>query len=169
MDSITSFLDYWFKQGLIEATVARFSSIFASVNQRVGEIAVDVGATPQSFNSSVFDMIRTLSETVVLPIAGLILTFVLTYELITMIIEKNNMVEVDGLTIYKWVLKAFAAVFILSNAFPIVMGIFELAQTVVNASPRQVSVAFARFGSSRIRFAGSDVSACDLGLRNGYS
>ncbi len=84
-------------------------------------------------------MIQTLSETVVLPIAGMILTFVLTYELITMIIEKNNMADFDTFNIYKWIFKTFVAVYILSNTFTIVMGVFELAQSVVNQSAGIIS------------------------------
>lgn len=93
-----------------------------------------MGQTPQGWNSDIFAMIRNLSETVVLPIAGMILTFVLCYELITMIIEKNNMAEFDTFNIYKWIFKTFVAVYILSNTFTIVMGVFELAQSVVNGS-----------------------------------
>ena len=129
----------WLKQGLIDGIVSKFSGIFESINQQVGDIASQVGQTPQGWNSGVFSMIRTLSETVVLPIAGMILTFVLVYELISMIIEKNNMADFDTFNIYKWIFKTFVAVYILSNTFPIVMGIFELAQTVVNGSAGIIS------------------------------
>jgi len=139
MDSLFDFITEWLKQGLIEAITSKFSGIFESVNNQVGEIASQVGQTPQGWNSGVFSMIQTLSETVVLPIAGMILTFVLTYELITMIIEKNNMADFDTFNIYKWIFKTFVAVYILSNAFTIVMAIFELAQTVVNGSAGIIS------------------------------
>jgi len=139
MNSLFDFITEWLKQGLIEAITSKFSGIFESVNNQVGEIASQVGQTPQGWNSGVFSMIQTLSETVVLPIAGMILTFVLTYELITMIIEKNNMADFDTFNIYKWIFKTFVAVYILSNAFTIVMGIFELAQTVVNGSAGIIS------------------------------
>ena len=139
MNSLFDFITEWLKQGLIEAITSKFSGIFESVNNQVGEIASQVGQTPQGWNSGVFSMIQTLSETVVLPIAGMILTFVLTYELITMIIEKNNMADFDTFNIYKWIFKTFVAVYILSNAFTIVMAIFELAQTVVNGSAGIIS------------------------------
>jgi hypothetical protein len=84
----------WLKQCLIDAIMASFTGIFDDVNQQVGDIAVQVGQTPEGWNSGVFAMIRTLSETVVIPIAGMILTFVLCYELIQLIIEKNNLSEV---------------------------------------------------------------------------
>ena len=139
MNSLFDFITEWLKQGLIEAITSKFSGIFESVNNQVGEIASQVGQTPQGWNSGVFSMIQTLSETVVLPIAGMILTFVLCYELITMIIEKNNMADFDTFNIFKWIFKTFVAVYILSNAFTIVMGIFELAQTVVNGSAGIIS------------------------------
>ncbi len=132
MGSLFDFITDWLKQGLIEAITTKFANIFESVNRQVGEVAVQVGQTPQAFNSGVFSMIQTLSETVVLPIAGMVLTFVLAYELITMIIEKNNMAEFDTFNIYKWIFKTFVAVFILTNAFTLVMAVFELAQTIVN-------------------------------------
>jgi hypothetical protein len=124
----------WFKGILVDGIIANFTGMFDTVNTKVGEIAAQVGQTPEGWNPSVFGLIRTLSETVVIPIAGMILTFVLCYELITMITEKNNMADFDTFNIYKWIFKTFVAVFILTHTFDIVMGIFELAQHVVNAS-----------------------------------
>ena len=124
----------WFKQVLIEAIMAAFAGIFDDVNRQVGDIAVQVSQTPEGWNFGVFTMVRTLSETVVLPIAGLILTFIMCYELIQMVIDRNNMSDFDTFNIYKWVFKTFVAVMILTNTFNIVMGIFEMAQHVVNAS-----------------------------------
>ncbi len=139
MDFLFGWLTDWLKQGLIDAINSLFSGIFESVDRQIGEVAAQVGQTPQGWNSGVFSMIQTLSETVVLPIAGMILTFVLTYELITMIIEKNNMADFDTFNIYKWIFKTFVAVYILSNTFTIVMGVFELAQSVVNRSAGIIS------------------------------
>ena len=124
----------WFRGILIDGIISNFTGLFNEVNAKVGEIATQVGQTPEGWNSAVFGLIRTLSETVIIPIAGVILTFVLCYELISMIIEKNNMHDFDTFQIYKWILKTFIAVFILTNTFNIVMGIFELAQHVVNQS-----------------------------------
>ena len=139
MGSLFDFITEWIKEGLIESITSKFADIFQSVNQQVGEVAAQVGQTPQGWNSGVFSMIQTLSETVVLPIAGMILTFVLCYELISMIIEKNNMADFDTFNIYKWIFKTFVAVYILSNTFTIVMGVFELAQNVVNGSAGIIS------------------------------
>jgi hypothetical protein len=124
----------WFRGILVEGILANFTGMFDEVNTKVGEIATQVGQTPEGWNSGVFSLIRTLSETVIIPVAGIILTFVLCYELITMIIEKNNMHDFDTFQIYKWIFKTFVAVFILTHTFDIVMGIFELAQHVVNQS-----------------------------------
>jgi hypothetical protein len=124
----------WIKEMLIDAIMDSFTSMFESVNAQVTDIAVQVGKTPGGWNPGVFSMVRTLSETVVLPIAGIILTFVMCYELIQLIIEKNNLHEFDTFNIYKWIFKTFIAVFILTNTFNIVMGIFDIAQQAVNQS-----------------------------------
>ena len=129
----------WFKQVLVDAIMASFSSMFGTINEQVSDIAVQVGQTPAEWNAGVFAMIRALSETVVLPIAGMILTFVLCYELIQLVIEKNNLSDFDTFNIFKWIFKTFVAVFILTNTFNIVLGVFELAQSTVNASAGLIS------------------------------
>jgi len=124
----------WFRGILIDAIMSNFTGMFDEVNTRVGEIAAQVGQTPQGFNSGIFNLIRTLSETVIIPIAGIILTFILCYELIHMIIDRNNMNDFDTFIVFKWVFKTFCAVFILTNTFDIVMSVFSMAQNVVNNS-----------------------------------
>ena len=131
MDWLFGWITDWIKQGLIDAIVGQYTGIFESVNSQVTDVATQVGQTPQAWNSSVFSMIQTISESVVLPIAGIILTFVMVYELIQMILEKNNMHEFDTFNIFKWVFKTFVAVYILTNCFQIVMAVFDVAQTVV--------------------------------------
>jgi hypothetical protein len=134
MSWMTDWLTDWIKQGLIDAIMDRFGGMYDAINSRVGEIAANVGQTPEGWNAGVYSMIRTLSETAVIPIAGMILTFVLCYELIHMIIERNNMHDFETFAIYKWILKTFCAVYILTHTFDLVMGVFALAQQVVNAS-----------------------------------
>jgi len=124
----------WFRGLFIDGIINNFSNMYDEVNTKVGEIATQVGQTPQGWNAGVFNMIRTLSETVIIPVAGLILTFVLCYELIQLLIEKNNMAEFDTFNIFKWIFKTFIATYILTNTFNIVMGVFSLAQQVVNNS-----------------------------------
>jgi hypothetical protein len=124
----------WFRGILVEGIIANFTGMFDEVNTKVGEIATQVGSTPAGWNAGIFSLVRTLSETVIIPIAGIILTFVLCYELISMVIDKNSFHDFESFVIYKWIIKTFIAVFILTHTFDIVMGIFELAQHVVNAS-----------------------------------
>jgi hypothetical protein len=104
------------------------------MNERVGDIAGQVGQTPEGWNSGIFDLVRNLSETVIIPIAGMILTFIVCYELIHLIIERNNMHEFDTFMIFKWIFKTFCAVFILTHTFDIVMFVFGIAQNPVNNS-----------------------------------
>ena len=139
MDFLFGWLTDWIKQGLIDGIMAKFSGMYDSINTQVMDIATNVGQTPEGWNSGVFSMIRTLSDTAIIPIAGMILTFILCYELIQMIVEKNNMHEFDTFNIYKWIFKTFVAVYILTHTFDIVMGVFGLAQNVINSSAGVIS------------------------------
>jgi len=134
MDSLITWLTDWIKEGLVDAIMAQYQNLFTSVNDKVGEIATEVGQTPQGWSPQVFSMIQTLSETVVIPIAGVILTFVMTYELIQMVMEKNNMHDFDTFNIFKWIFKTFVAVYLLTNCFTIAMAVFDVAQQVIGSS-----------------------------------
>ena len=131
---IIEMIQEWFKELLIDGIISNLSGTFDTVNTKVGEIAGEVGMTPAGWNGGIFNMIRGLSETVIVPIAGIILTFVMCYELIQMVTEKNNMHDIDTFMFFKWVFKSFAAVLIVTNTWNIVMGIFDMAQQVVNQS-----------------------------------
>mgnify|MGYP002561953360 CR=1 FL=1 len=131
MGFLTDWLTDWIKGLLIEGIMGNLTGLFDTVNTRVGEIAVQVGTTPAAWNAGVFSLIRQLSETVILPIAGLILTFVATYELIQLIIEKNNLHDLDYWIFFKWIFKTAAAILILSNTFNIVMAVFDMSQSVI--------------------------------------
>lgn len=132
MGFLTDWITDWIKSMLVSGIMSNLGGLFDNVNDRVGEIALQVGTPPSAWNPGVFSLIRNLSETVVLPIAGLLLTFVATYEFIQLIIERNNLHEVDSWIFFKWAFKTFIAVMILSNTFDIVMGVFDVAQHVVN-------------------------------------
>jgi len=132
MDFLTDWITDWLKGVLIDGIMGNLSGLFDNVNTQVGEIAAQVGTTPGDWNPGVFSMIENLSETVVLPIAGLVLTFVATWELIQLIIEKNNLHDLDTWIFFKWVFKTAAAILILSNTWNIVMAVFDVAQHVVN-------------------------------------
>ena len=134
MGSLFEKIADWLKEGLIEAITGQYTSIFQSVNSQVSDVTSQVGRTPQAWISGVFSMIQNLSESVVVPIAGMILTFVLVYELIQTILEKNNMHEFDTFNIYKWIFKTFVAAYLLTNCFTITMAVFDVAQHVVSQS-----------------------------------
>jgi hypothetical protein len=134
MGILTGWLTEWIKGLLVAGILSNFAGLFDRVNDQVGNIAITVGMTPWAFNPGVFNLIRALSETVVLPVAGLLLTFVMTWELIHLIIDRNNLHEVDTWLFFKWVFKTFIAVLLLSNTFNIVMGIFDVAQSVVSSA-----------------------------------
>ena len=134
MLNILDQIEQWIKDFLIECITGNLSGLFDQVNEAVGDVAADVGKTPQDWNAGVFSMIRSLSDNVIVPIAGIILTFVLCYELISMITEKNNMHDFDTFNIFKWIFKVFVATYLVSHTFDITMAIFELAQTIVHQS-----------------------------------
>ena len=110
MQSIIDSITEWLKELLIDGITENLSGMFDAVNQRVGEIAGEVGKTPSAWNGGVFSMIQSLSETVIVPIAGIILTFVMCYELIQMIMDKNNLHEIETFMFFKWIFKTFVAV-----------------------------------------------------------
>ena len=134
MGVLTDWITDWLKGLLIEGILNNLTGLFDTVNTRVGEIAVQVGTTPASWNAGVFSLMRQLSETVILPIAGLILTFVATYELIQLIIEKNNLHDLDYWIFFKWIFKTACAILILSNTFNIVNAVFDVSQSVIARS-----------------------------------
>ena len=134
MGILTEWISDWLKELLIEGILGNLDGLFDNVNARVGEIATQVGTTPANWNAGVFSLIQQLSETVILPIAGLILTFVATYELIQLIIKKNNLHDLDYWIFFKWIFKTAAAILILSNTFNIVMAVFDVAQSVISRS-----------------------------------
>ncbi len=134
MQSIIDAINEWIKEILISGILSNFTTMFDTVNSKVGEIAVEVGKTPSDWNSSIYSFIRNLSESVLLPIAGIIITFVMCYELISMIIDKNNMHDFPPSDIFKWIFKTLIAVMLVTNVFDTVMAIFDVGQKVVSSS-----------------------------------
>ena len=132
MFGLSDLIEEWIRGLFTDGIMFNFTGMFNDMNARVGEIAGQVGQTPAGWNAGIFSLVRTLSETVVMPIAGMILTFVLCYELIHLIIERNNMHDFETFTLFKWIFKTFCAVYILTHTFEIVMFVFALAQTAVN-------------------------------------
>lgn len=134
MLNILDQIGQWIKEFLIECSMGNLSGLFDQVNDTVGDVAADVALTPQGWNPGVFSMIQSLSNNVIVPIAGIILTFVLCYELISMIAERNNMHDFETFIFFKWIFKVFVAVYLVTHTFDITMAVFELSQTVVQQS-----------------------------------
>lgn len=139
MDTIIQKITEWLKTLLIKGITDQLTGKFDTVNLKVGEIAAQVGTTPSAWNGGVFSMIRSLSETVIVPIAGVVLTFIMCYELIHMVIDKNNLHDVDTWMFFRWIFKTFVSVMLVTNTFNIVMGIFDVAQSVVNRAAGVIS------------------------------
>ena len=135
MGKILDSIAEWLKEVLVGGIVSNLSGMFDSVNSQVGDIAGQVGATPQGWNATIYNMIHSLSDNVIIPIAGVILAFVMTMELIQMVADKNNMHgDVDTWMFFKWIFKTACAVIIVTNTWNIVMGVFDVGQSVVNSA-----------------------------------
>lgn len=132
MDFLWESITGWLKEVLVSGIISNLSGLFDTMNEQVGEIAGQVGATPQAWNSSIFQMVHSLSETVILPVAGVILAFVMTLELVQLLLDKNNYHEIESAVIFKWIFKTACAILIVSHTWDIVMGVFDLTQQVVN-------------------------------------
>lgn len=139
MNSILEQITDWLKQMLVAGILENLSGMFDSVNQRVGEIAAQVGTSPANFSPGVFSLIRSVSESVIIPIAGIILTMIACCELIQMIIDHNNLANFETWIFFKWVFKTFVAVMLITNTFPITMAVFEVAQHIISSSSGLIS------------------------------
>ena len=132
MDFIIDAINEWITNLLVDGIMGNLTGLFDNINSEVSRIAGDVGKTPSQWNGGVFSMIENLSDTVIMPIAGIILTFVMCYELIQMVIDRNNMHDFPPSDIFKWMMKTFIAVVLVTNTFPVMMGIFDVAQSVIS-------------------------------------
>lgn len=139
MDFILDKITDWIKDLLVSGIMDNLTGMFESVNQQVGNIATQVGTTPADFSPGIFEMIRNISESVIIPIAGLILTFIACYELIQMIIDHNNLSNFETWIFFKWIFKTFVAVVLISNTFNITMAVFDVSQQVINSSAGIIS------------------------------
>ena len=134
MDTVLAEIEEWLKSMLVPAVMEKLTSMFNSINSEVGSIASDVGTTPYGFSPSIFNMIRNISETVIMPIAGIILTFIACYELIQLIVSYNNLANFETWFIFKWVFKTAIAVTLITHTFDFTMAVFDVAQHVINSS-----------------------------------
>ncbi len=132
MDFVLDAITEWLKELLVSGIIGNLSGMFDSVNEKVGDIAAQVGATPQGWNGGIFSMVQNLSNTVILPIAGAILAFVMTLELVQILMDKNNHHDIESAVFFKWIFKTACAILIVTNTWNIVMGVFDVAQSAVN-------------------------------------
>ncbi|MCD8367201.1 MAG: hypothetical protein LUC48_04160 [Clostridiales bacterium] len=143
MNAILEQITQWLKELLVGGIMDNLTGLFDSVNTQVGSIASDVGTTPANFSPGVFSMIQNLSESVIMPIAGIILTFICCWELIQMLIEHNNLANFETWLFFKWIFKTFVAVMLITNCFNITMAVFDVAQSVINSSGSLISASTA--------------------------
>ena len=137
--------------------------MFVEVNDKVGTIASQVGQTPQGWNAGVFNLIQNLSQTVIVPIAGLIITFVLCYELITMVTQKNNFHEFETYNIFLWIFKAYVAIYLVTNTFNITMAVFDVGQHIVNGAAGVISGSTAVDASAAIATLTESLEDMEIG------
>lgn len=133
-DSIFNAIEEWMRDLLTGMVSSNLNTMFTDVNEKTGEIASQVGMTPQGWNSSIYNMVQSLSNSVIIPIAGIIITMVLCYELISMLTERNNLHDVDTWMFFKYFFKMWVAVFLVTNTWTITMAVFDVGQSVVNSA-----------------------------------
>ena len=155
MLNILETIQDWIQDILSACIIDNLTGMFDQLNSEVGEVAGTVGTTPEAWNAGVFSMIRNLSDNVVVPVAGMILAFVLCYELISMIIDRNNLHDLDTFMFFKWVFKCWVAVYLVTHTFDITIGVFELAQHMVQQSAGIIT------GSTAIDFASAIGNVAD--------
>ena len=134
MDSILQQINDWLKEMLVSGIMDSLTSMFDELNSKVGDVATQVGTSPASFSPGIFSMIQNISETVIMPIAGIILTFIACYELIQLVISHNNLANFETWIFFKWIFKTFVAVELITNTFTITMAVFDVAQHVITQS-----------------------------------
>ena len=162
MDSILQSIEDWFRGLLVSGIMDNLSNTFESVNNQVGQIATEVGQTPANFSPAVYNLIRTLSENVIMPIAGLILTFIACYELIQLVISHNNLANFETWIFWKWIFKTFVAVTLITNTMNITMAVFDVAQHVVTQAGGIIAGSTA-IDDSTLATVQSTLEAMDIG------
>ena len=162
MDSILQSIEDWFRGLLVSGIMDNLSNTFESVNNQVGQIATEVGQTPANFSPAVYNMIRTLSENVIMPIAGVILTFIACYELIQLVISHNNLANFETWIFWKWIFKTFVAVTLITNTMNITMAVFDVAQHVVTQAGGIIAGSTA-IDDSTLATVQSTLEAMDIG------
>ena len=163
MNTIIERITEAIKEILIGMIQNGLEGMFVEVNDKVGTIASQVGQTPQGWNAGVFNLIQNLSQTVIVPIAGLIITFVLCYELITMVTQKNNFHEFETYNIFLWIFKAYVAIYLVTNTFNITMAVFDVGQHIVNSAAGVISGSTAVDASAAIATLTESLENMEIG------
>ena len=156
-------IEEWMRELLTGMITSNLDTMFTDVNQKTGEIATQVGQTPQGWNGSIFSMIRNLSDSVIMPIAGIIITLVLCYELISMLTERNNMHDIDTWMFFKYFVKMWIAVYLVSNTFTITMAVFDVGQHVVNSAAGVITGSTAIDISSALTDLSTTLESMEIG------
>lgn len=162
-DGIFDEIETWMRELLTGIINSNLDRMFTDVNEKTGQIASQVGQTPQGWNDSIFSMIQNLSTSVIVPIAGMIITFVLCYELITMLTERNNMHDIDTFMFFKFFVKAWIAIYLVTNTFTITMAVFDVGQHVVNAASGVISGSTAIDVASVVTDVDATLEAMEIG------
>ena len=163
MNTIIERITEAIKEILIGMIQNGLEGMFVEVNDKVGTIASQVGQTPQGWNAGVFNLIQNLSQTVIVPIAGLIITFVLCYELITMVTQKNNFHEFETYNIFLWIFKAYVAIYLVTNTFNITMAVFDVGKHIVNGAAGVISGSTAVDASAAIATLTESLEEMEIG------
>ena len=162
-DGIFDEIETWMRELLTGIINSNLDRMFTDANEKTGQIASQVGQTPQGWNGSIFSMIQNLSTSVIVPIAGMIITFVLCYELITMLTERNNMHDIDTFMFFKFFVKAWIAIYLVTNTFTITMAVFDVGQHVVNAASGVISGSTAIDVASVVTDVDATLEAMEIG------
>ncbi len=163
LDWIIEDIEEWIRDLLKGIVLTNLETMFEDVNEKTADIATQVGQTPSGWNGSIYSFIQTISDTVILPIAGLILTFVLCYELLSMLTEKNNMHEIDTWMFFKYFFKMWVAVYLVSNTWTIAMAVFDVGQSIVNSASGVITNSTTVDWSSQIATMVTNMDSLDIG------
>ena len=144
-------IEEFFKELLLGGIQANLESMFIDINDKVGAVATDIGETPMGWNSEVFNFIKSINDSVIIPIAGLIITAVLCIELINMVMQKNNMHDTDTFEFFKYMIKMWIAVWLVSHAFTFSMAVFDVAQHLVNQAAGVINTSAAVSGDQIVQ------------------
>ena len=124
-------INEFFKDIMIDIIKDNLSAMLVDINDKVSTVAGEVGKTPSSWNSEVFTFIKSINTNVVLPIAAIILTAILCIELIQVVMRKNSMHDTDTFEFFKYIIKMWIAVWLVSHAFDFSMAVFDVAQSMI--------------------------------------